>query len=133
MDNEQKIEQIKTALAAVDNAIAQTQSALQSPATSADDIRALRSTLIDLQAQHSQLSTDLINLQAAQTMVPEDMAAVATVTTMLPRKITATKAKQLKAIQTSLHSSIVDRSVIQASLTHATNVSALVKRLKEMS
>jgi hypothetical protein len=133
MDNKQKIEQIKTALAACDNAIAQTQYALQLPATSQDDIRALHSKLIDLRAQRSQLSTDLINLQAAQSVVPQDLASVATVKTMLPRKITAGKAKEFKSIQARLDSSIVDRSVIQAALTHATNVSALVKRLKEMS
>jgi chromosome segregation ATPase len=132
MEIEQQIEQIKTALAAVDTAIAQTQSALQNPSTTSADLRALRSNLIDLQAQHSQLSTELINLQAAQTVVPADTASMDNVKTMLPLKMTIAKAKELKSIQTSLDSSIADRSMVQAVLTHGTNVSALVKRLKGM-
>jgi hypothetical protein len=137
MDIEQKIEQIKMALAAVDNAIAQTESALKSSATIAEDVRALRARLIDLQGQRSQLSTDLINLQAAQTVVPENMASAADVKAVLPerkpRKLTIARAKEIKSIHTSLDSSIVDRSVVQATLDHATNVSALVKRLREIS
>ena len=69
MNTQQQIEKIKTALAAVDDEIGRTQAALQSASSNADDIRALRATLVDLQAQRSQLQTGHINLQASETEV----------------------------------------------------------------
>jgi prefoldin subunit 5 len=114
MDTQQKIDQIKTALAAIDNAIAQTQSALQSPSTSADDVRALRATLIDLQTQRSQLNTELINLQASQQVVADVNASTAVEANVLPRKLSIAKTKDLKSIKATLDASILDRGVIQA-------------------
>lgn len=131
MDTEQKIDQIKTALAAIDNAIAQTQSALQSPSTSADDVRALRATLIDLQTQRSQLNTELINLQASQQVAAGANADIALDADVLPRKLSAAKTKDLKSIKATLDASIIDRGVIQATLTHGTSVLTTVKRLQE--
>ena len=131
MDTQQKIDQIKTALAAIDNAIAQTQSALQSPSTSADDVRALRATLIDFQTQRSQLNTELINLQASQQVVADVNASTAVEANVLPRKLSIAKTKDLKSIKATLDASILDRGVIQATLTHGTIVLTTVKRLQE--
>ena len=127
MDTQQAIDQIKTALAAIDNAIAQTQAALQSPSTSADDVRALRATLIDLQTQRSQLSTELINLEASQQSATGTSTDSESVTT---RKLSLAKTKELRSIKTTLDDSIVDRGVVQATLTHGTGVLTTVKRLK---
>jgi hypothetical protein len=136
LDKQQQIDKIKTTLAAVDNAIAQTQAALQSPATSAGDILALRSTLIDLQAQRSQLATDLINLQASQTEVEGLVAAAGRSASVSSSEsftqMTSEQATEIDSVHRQLEASIVDRSVIQATLDHATAVSDNASRLRHL-
>ncbi len=135
MNMQQQIDRIKNALAAVDNAISQTQLALQSPSTTSDDIRALRSTLIDLQAQRSQLQTDLINLQASQTelsgLTDDSSEATQSRGTMGP-KLTRAQSANVDTLHKQLSASIVDRSVVTATIEHATAVTDRVSQLRTL-
>jgi len=127
MDMQQQIDKTKGALSAVDNAIAQTQSALQSPSTSSDDILSLRSTLIDLQSQRAQLQSDLINLQASGVEVQPFAAAAAT-----PNRIALTRAQSatVESLHKQLQASVVDRSVVAATIEHSTAVVNNVSQLR---
>jgi chromosome segregation ATPase len=119
MNKQQQIEQLKTALAAIDNAISQTQAALASSSTTADDVRSLRATLIDLQTQRSQVQTDLINLQASDTEV-EPLAAAPP----------AAAVAETEGLHKQLDASITDRTAVAATIQHAATVRDNASRLR---
>lgn len=62
--NDDRINEIKDGLAALNDAIAQTEAALRA-ATTPDDTRSLSSRLVDLRSERSRLETELNNLEAA--------------------------------------------------------------------
>jgi septal ring factor EnvC (AmiA/AmiB activator) len=119
MSKQEQIANLKTTIAAVDSAIADTQAALQSPSTTADDIRALRATLIDLQAQRSGLMADLINLQASTTEVEA-----------MP--LTAAQAAEADSLHGDLHAAVADRSIVAATIARASAVGDKANKMRSL-
>lgn len=112
MDIRQQIEAIKTGLAALDSAIAQTEAALRT-ASNPDDLRSLTSALVDLRSERTRLQAQLDNLEAASVEV--QTSALATTVTPLHK---------------SLEAALLDRSVVSATLAFAQSVHDQAKRLR---
>jgi hypothetical protein len=127
-NDEQQIAAIKTALAAIDSSISQTQSALTS-ASNPDDIRGLTSTLVDLRSERSRLQAQLDNLEAAGVTVPPVPAEALAVRTATPRKASLSKS-DLDLLHKHLGDAITDRSVVNATLKSARAVVKNAKRLR---
>ena len=127
MDNDPQIAAIKSGLAAVDAAIAQTESSLRG-ASNLDDIRSLTSALVDLRSERSRLQAQLDNLEAAQVEVqaPDDTPA-AKIT-----KAMAAKQKKMMALHQELVETLADRSVVDATLKLAAGVHDRAKSLREL-
>jgi outer membrane protein W len=119
MNTQQQIQQVQTAIAALDNQISQIQSALNSPSTTGDDVLALRSTLVQLQAQRSALMTTLINLQASS--VQGDA---------LPATAATAQNDEATALHVTLTKSITDNTIVKTTLAQATAVKDQVTRLQ---
>src|SRR5436309_15793143 len=68
MDTQDRIDAIKSGLAALDTAIGQTEAALRLAATP-DDVRSLTSTLVGLRSERSRLQAQLDALEAANVIV----------------------------------------------------------------
>jgi len=62
---DQQIATLRNALTAIASSIAQTEADLRT-ASSADDIRSLTSSLVDLRAERSRLQAQLDDLESAQ-------------------------------------------------------------------
>lgn len=84
MSRQEQIAAIKTALAALDTAIAQTEAALRT-ASDPDDIRSLNARLVDLRSERSRLQAQLDELEAAGTEVPAPTEAIAPLKEALAR------------------------------------------------
>jgi hypothetical protein len=127
MDNDQQIAAIKSGLAAVDAAIAQTESALRA-ASNFDDIRSLTSALVDLRSERARLQAQLDNLEAAQVEVlAPDAAPPAKMT-----RVMAAKQKKMMALHQELADTLADRTVVDATLKLAAGVHDRAKTLREL-
>lgn len=120
MNLQEQIDHVKAALVAVNTAIGQTHAALQNAST-IEDMQALQNTLVDLQAQRSQLETTLINLQASQTVQPFTPEA-ANAPAIATLNISEERLSELGNLKSSLTASVVDRTVTKAILSHAGKV-----------
>ncbi len=128
MDLQEQIDHVKAALTAVNSAISQTQAALQNAST-IDDMQALQNTLVDLQAQRSQLETTLINLQAAQTQVEPISRQTTNASAIGTLNLNEERLSEIGNLKSSLTASVVDRTVTKAILTHAGKVGKDAARL----
>jgi septal ring factor EnvC (AmiA/AmiB activator) len=128
MSNDQQIATIKTALAAIDTSIAQTESALRSASTP-DDIRSLTSTLVDLRSERSRLQAQLDNLEAAEVAVSSAGAGPRS-SASDPPPATPVSKSQLASLSKQLGESIVSRSIVNATLKSARSVVKNARRLR---
>jgi hypothetical protein len=112
MSNDDQIAAIKSALAAIDSAISQSEAALRT-ASNPDDIRSLTSNLVDLRSERSRLQSQLDNLEASSTEVQAIGGS-----------------NQMKALGKQLDAAITDRSVVRATLKFSGAVKAQAKRLR---
>jgi len=128
MSDDQQIAAIKTGLAAIDSAIAQTESALRSASTP-EDLRSLTSTLVDLRSERSRLQAQLDTLEASQVVVPALGAGQPGATSASSRTGSVNKS-QLASLHRELGDSITDRSVVNATLKSAQSVLKSAKRLR---
>lgn len=129
MNVQEQIDHVKAALAAVNSAIAQTQAALLNAST-VEDMQALQNTLIDLQAERSQLETNLIDLQAAQTEVEPLNSASMQASSAAPLNLSQRQITEVHKLRDSLKTSVVARGVTEATLTHATKVAEDAAKLR---
>jgi hypothetical protein len=127
MDNDREIAAIKSGLAAVEVAIAQTESVLRA-ASNVDDIRSLTSALVDLRSERARLQAQLDNLEAAQVEAfGPDVAPPARITRAI-----AARQKKMNALQQELAGTLADRSVVEATLKLAAVVLERAKTLREL-
>lgn len=115
MTKQEQVDKLQNAIAALDNQIGQVQNVLNSPSTTADQVLALRSALIQLQAQRSALMSTLIDLQASTT---ESVA------------LGAAPAAELKTLHNNLKASITDGAIVDTTLKQATAVKDMVSRVQ---
>ena len=127
MDNDREIAAIKSGLAAVDAAVAQTESALRS-ASNVDDIRSLTSALVDLRSERARLQAQLDNLEAAQIEVLDHDVAP----TAKKKREIAARQKNMKALHQELAETLADRTVVDATLKLAAGVHVRAKSLREL-
>jgi hypothetical protein len=113
MDRQERIDAIKTGLAALDTAIAQTESALRA-ASNPDDIRSLTATLVGLRSERSRLQAQLDELEASAVDVAAPGATAAAISASLE----------------SLDAAITDRSVVKATIEFANRVHDDAKTLR---
>jgi len=114
---QEQIDIVQNAIAALDGQISQVQNALHLPSTTADQVLALRSALIQLQAQRSALMSTLIDLQASTT---ESVA------------LGAAPVAELQTLHNSLKASITDGAIVDTTLKQATVVKDKVSRLQSV-
>ena len=112
MDTQDRIDAIKSGLAALDTAIGQTEAALRVAATP-DDVRSLTSTLVGLRSERSRLQAQLDALEAANVIVEAPGPAA-----------------QVADLRESLDAALTDRSVVVATLKFAQRVHQDAKTLR---
>ena len=117
MIKQEEIDKLQNAIAALDNQISQVHNALNSPNTTADQVLALRSAMIQMEAQRSALLSALIDLQASA--IESDAMAAA-----------AAPKKEVESVHEDLKASITDRTIVDATLKQATAVTDNVARLQ---
>jgi chromosome segregation ATPase len=118
MTDQEQIDKLTNAIAALDNQISQVQAALNSPSTTGDQVLALRSALIQLQAQRSALMSALIDLQASTTEVDALDAPAA--------------APEVQAVHNELKASITNSAIVDTTLHQAAAVKGNVALLQSM-
>jgi type II secretory pathway component PulJ len=114
MTVEEQIAAIRAALAAIETAIAQAEAALRMAATP-DDVMGLTAVLVDLRSERARLQFQLANLEAAAVGVAP---------------LAAAKSATTQALEMRLNAAVIDRSVVQATLAHATGVAKLAKNVR---
>jgi hypothetical protein len=124
MDLQQQIAAIKSALGALDVAVAHAESALRG-ASDIDDIRSLTSALVDLRSERARLQAQLDNLEAAK------------VEALGPDKAPAPKPddprdKKVETLQKQLEGTLEDRTVVNATLKLAAGVHKRAKTLRKL-
>jgi hypothetical protein len=114
MTVDEQIAAIRAALAAIETAIAQTEAALRMAATP-DDVMGLTAALVDLRAERARLQFQLANLDAAAVTVAP---------------LGAAPSAKVQTLEKQLNAAVIDRSVVEATLKHATGVVRLAKNVR---